>query len=370
MKIIIFLLFVSVFGSSALAQKKLSVEEEMAYELKVLEDVEEEYAIVILASPYNLTFDSSMDKEVTVEKKELDENMFFYYLKFSTNRKHNGRKLKIKSDEYETLTYPLNLKSQDKLGLYVFDPYQAKVTLSNVLRNEGDGLFNSTEYQQAAEKYRQAIEKYDPQTDTPESKEILQVRIKKAQDCLSSLQAANKYFEASQWSKAYTEYNKVLGHNNLDTYCRTRLAICEKNRLDEPRTLTGLVKDDAGAILADATIIPGIDEFDKDGKYRKTNFPEKAAIKTDKNGRFKIETTYRTKKLQCYKGAMTADYYAPTMEIAVVDDEMTIVLRKGATLGSSKDKETESKSSTSKSSTSSSSTKSSTSKSVIPKKTF
>lgn len=385
--ILLTLLFTIAGATIAYGQKQLTIKNEPAHETRPHEELGENEAIVILDSPCMLTFDSTMDKEVNVVKEDKENGLYYYQLKFSTHAKHNGRKLRIKSDQYETLTHSLALKSGDVLGLSVTDPYMEARDESDQLRDEGDALFNKCQYAEARSKYQEALNSMNAETGSAEDKAAITARLNKATLCMESKTKADTYYDSNKWGLAFTEYEKVLVANALDAHCRTRLETCRTQRLNETRVVSGIVRDDRGTILANATVIPGVDILDNRGRVRKTEYPKNLAVTTDANGRYTIRTTYKTQKLKCWKGSVLADYYAPAMEIEILDDVVNIVLRKGESVGgdnsSSDTKESSSSSTTTnsvtpsnfssssgsdKSTQSSTSTRSTSSESSTPKK--
>jgi len=288
---------VSVFG-----QKTLKVtEKDMAG--VVFREAGDNETVVEVQSNVPLDFESTMDKEVNVYDKREENKFFFYNLLFSTDKKYNGRKLKIKSDGFETHVEPLNLKAKVPVGLFVLDP-NSSVGVGCYFEhlNKGNAFFANTQYANAKEEYYLALECSDVPDDNDLSK-----KIEDAGTALDSKRAADNYYNAGKYIEAKREYEKLRGLNPNDNYPVERIAACDTRIPNLPRTLQVKVTDANGYNMSDVEFLG--DEY-----------------KVDKSGNLVLDNGKPQKK----KGfaQATATYYNGVYSVTVKHVNQTLTMRK------------------------------------------
>ena len=106
--------------------------------------VNDNETVVEVQSNLPLSFDSTIDKEITFCDTKEENGFFFYQLLFATTKKFDGRKLKIKSYGFDTHIQALNLKEKVPVGFLVI----------NETKFKADNFYNE-------EKYREALKEYE-----------------------------------------------------------------------------------------------------------------------------------------------------------------------------------------------------------------
>lgn len=325
-------LFLFLSGMSVLAQKQMQIGD---YDLgtAVPRDAGDNETVVIIKSPLSLSFESTMDKAVDVYRTEEESGFQLYYLKFSTLPKYKGRKLKIRSDNYETLTHPLVLTAKVPVGLYIFDPDGTiGVGCYYEHRNKGNNLFSQCSYEEAKAEYFLALEC----SDIPDEND-LSLKIEDADNCASFKRKAEELYSQKSWLDAKHEYEKVVGLNMSDSYCQMRIDQCNEIVGNLPRVISGIVTDQSGKPLNAVTIKAeyvkekkGKIEIDKKTGKPKTEY--KTVGKTEANGKYSITVLNKSKYLEFSKGGFIDTEKYVTAKTEIVSDVMNISLKKGITL--------------------------------------
>lgn len=330
----LFLLLSILFGHTSYSQKQLNVS---TYDLgtAVPREAGDNETVVIIKTPsiMALTFESTMDKAVDVYDTKEESGFNLYYLKFSTLPKYKGRKLKIRCDNYETETYPLELVAKVPLGLYVIDPDgTVGVTCYLEHRNKGNALFSQCLYADAKVEYFLALEC----SDVPEDNDLSK-KIEDSDFCDEYKRKADNLYGGQLWEEAKREYEKVTGINAADQHCLARIELCNEEIGNLPRTITGVVTNQAGSPLEGVTIKAEYVKVDKNGKiqYNKNGFPEKefkTVGKTDAEGKYAIVVLNKSKMLEFVKGKIIdKERYGAKFPIA--NDVMNIALEAKFKLG-------------------------------------
>jgi len=289
--------------------------------------------VVIVRSPLELTFESTMDKTVDIYNTEQESGFNKYYLKFSTLPKYRGRKLKIKSFGFDTYTHSLDLVAKTPVGVYVFDPNGA-IGLEDWRKhtNKGDSLFFICLYEDARIKYLDALDC----SDLPEDN-VVAKKIEDAMNCAESRRTADNYYNNQDWLNAKTNYEKVIALNGFDTHSQYRIDQCNEHVGNQPRQITGLVTDQKGNPLQGVTIKAeymkekkGKIEIDKKTGKPKTEY--KTVGKTEADGRYSITVLNKSKYLQFSKGSFMDEVKYKTSKTEIVASIMNIAMERGISL--------------------------------------
>ena len=322
-----------VFSSSVvvLAQKTMIVQDD-DLGLAVVRCGDNE-TVVIVRSPLELTFESTMDKIVDVYNTEQESGFNKYYLKFSTLPKYRGRKLKIKSYGFDTYTHELELVAKTPVGIRVIDP-NGTVGVADWRKhvNKGDSLFSICLYEDARIRYLDALEC----TDLPEDN-VVAKKIEDAMNCAENRRTADNYYNNQDWLNAKANYEKVIALNGYDTHSQSRIDQCDEHVGNQPRQITGIVTDQDGKPLEGVTIKAGYKkmkngkvEIDKNTKKPKIEY-KKAIGKTDANGKYSIIVLNKCKNLQFSKGNAFSDASYGS-EAEIVSNEMNVSLGRKFTI--------------------------------------
>ena len=110
---------------------------------RIFRDVRENETVVEIQSNVDLEFESTMDRGITILGKRNESGYIWYGLLFSTGNNYDGRKLKIKSNGFETYIQQLDLKSKVPVGLLVI----------NETKRKADDYFHSEKYVEAKREY-------------------------------------------------------------------------------------------------------------------------------------------------------------------------------------------------------------------------
>lgn len=282
--------------------------------------------VVIVRSMLELAFESTMDKTVDVYNTEQESGFNKYYLKFSTQPKYKGRKLKIKSFGFDTYTHPLELVAKVPVGIYVFDP-DGTVGVGCYFQNlnEGNKLYNDCLYEDARIKYLNALEC----SDLPEDNIIAQ-KIEDAMNCAENRRNADNYYNDQDWLNAKSSYEKVIALNGFDEHSQSRIDLCNEYVGNQPRQITGIITDQEGKPLEGVTIKAeyvkeknGKIEIDKKTGKPKTEY--KTVGKTEADGRYTITVLNKSKYLQFSKGNFLVDKIKyKTAKAEIVADIMDV----------------------------------------------
>jgi tetratricopeptide (TPR) repeat protein len=319
------------FSAVVLAQKTMLVQDDNLGLAVVRCDDNE--TVVIVRSPLELTFESTMDKAVNVYNTEQGNGFNKYYLKFSTLPKYKGRKLKINSYGFDPYTYPLDLVAKTPVGILVVDPNgTVGVAAWRIHTNQGDSLYAKSLYEDARIKYLDALEC----SDLPEDNIVAQ-KINNAVNCAENRQAGETYFNNQDWLNAKASYEKVVALNGFDELSKSRIDQCNEYVGNQPRQLNGVVTDQAGQPLQGVTIKAQYVK-EKKGKVEiddKTGKPKteyKAVGKTEADGRYAITVLNKSKYLQFSKGSLMDSIKYKTANAEIVADTMNIAMERGTTI--------------------------------------
>jgi tetratricopeptide (TPR) repeat protein len=286
-----------------LAQNKLQVSERDISGVVFREAVDNE-TVVEVKSNVALEFESTMDKAVNVYKSYEESGFFFYELLFPTDKKYKGRKLKIKSYDFDTYTQPLELQAKVPVGLLVIDP-NSDVGVGCYFEhlNKGNKFFANTQYADAKTEYYLALECADVPEDNDLSK-----KIEDAGAALDSKKNADKDYNAGFYIEAKREYEKLYGLNPNDDYPAKRIAACDIWIPNLPRTFRVKVTGENGQPVSDVSF--SVDEY-----------------KVDKKGNLVLD---KNKKPQKKKGfvQVTATYYDGVYSVTAKNVNKTLALRK------------------------------------------
>ncbi len=306
---------------SAYGQKQLSVQKDSLDTFRVDESLGEKEGFVIVRSTCPLTFDSNMDKVVNVIKTEKTGDFYYYCLKLPTGGISDKRKLRIKNEEYETFSYDnLFLKAGETQRLFVWDKFGlVGVSPFETLRNEGLILFEQCQYEQAKAKYSEALNAVES-TDVKNKADITD-KIDKADLCINSRLKAEKYYNTKTWCLAKEEYEKVVGANAFDAYCKDKYNIAHKECLNSERIITGTVVNTYGQPVEGVSIAIEEEKTDKKGNVKGYEFSS-AVAKTDALGKYQIKALHKTRKIQYWKFSfkkLAADITGDVMNLVVND---------------------------------------------------
>ncbi|GBU08683.1 hypothetical protein AwDysgo_20140 [Bacteroidales bacterium] len=298
-------------------------------EMVIPREAGDDETVVFITSPLNLDFESTMDKFVDVYEKSEESPMVIYKLKFSTLPRHNGRKLKISSPNFETLSYDLNLKAKIPLFLMIIDPNGTiGLTCFQEYRNKGNKLYLDGLYEDAKVEYQNAL----ACDDGPEESDIAQ-KMEDVYNCTTSKRKADELFNDKSWIDAKHEYEKTLALNANDTHCQNRIDQCNEYVGETPRQIKGKIVDNEGNPLIGVKI---------EAEYLKVN--KKGQIETDKNGSpkkgyksvgttnpdgtYAITVLNKSKFLKFSKGNVLSQeaYYYSGTTVEITNDAMDIAL--------------------------------------------
>jgi hypothetical protein len=332
MKKLLIGLFLMLSSSVAvLAQKTMIVQnDDLGLAVVRCDDNE---TVVIVRSPLELTFESTMDKTVDVYNTEQESGFNKYYLKFSTLPKYRGRKLKVKSFGFDTYTHSLELVAKTPVGVYVFDP-DGTIGVGCYFQNlnEGNKLYADCLYEDARVKYLNALEC----SDLPEDN-VIANKIEDAMNCAESRRTADNHYNSQDWLSAKTSYEKVVALNGFDGHSQSRIELCNEYVGNQPRQISGIITDQEGKPLEGVTIKA---EYVKEKKGKieidsKTGKPKteyKSVGKTEANGRYEIIVLNKCKNLQFSKGNAFSDVSYGT-KAEIVSNVMNIALEQKLTIG-------------------------------------
>jgi len=99
----------------------------------------------------------------------------------------------------------------------------------NYLQN-GDRCFDNGDYTSAITNYTDAFK-----TASGKDKQIADLKLNKAKNCLSWLKNANQAFNSKNYTSAKIEYQKVLDSNPNDTYVKSQLEKCNTSPNPQPQ---------------------------------------------------------------------------------------------------------------------------------------
>jgi len=333
-KIILFGILTIISEITLLAQDKLQVSErEMS--AVVFREANDNETVVEVKSNVKLEFESTMDKTVNIYKTYEESGFFFYELLFPTDKKYNGRKLKIKSFGFDTYSQPLDLKSKVSVGLLVINP-NSDIGVGCYFEhlNKGNRFFANTQYADAKTEYYLALEC----SDVPEDNDLSQ-KIDDAGAALDSKQNADNYYNSGKYIEAKREYEKLRGLNPGDKYPLERIVICDIRIPNMPRSIQVKVTDVNGMVMPDVAIeaeFYNVDNKTGDIIREKNGQPKGVKWKqlsttTNQQGECVITIKHENKRLKFkkYKDGNT-EYFAD-IQIPTTSNQIEVKLNERAT---------------------------------------
>jgi len=293
MKIKYFLLFFLLFSGyiNVFGQDTLKVEVIDAAALREFNpevSLTEKEAIVIIRSVCPFTFDSNVDKIVEISDSLQTDDRYYYAIKF--NVPSRARRLRMISDEYEAITLSLgDLQPEETTRIHVIDPFLDSPFKKSL--KEGMNFFGQGNYEQAKTKFIEAIE-----LAIGEERDETTALIEKAGLCIDAKAKAEQYDNDSKWCSAISEYEKVIGANPLDTYCKGKYESALEKCMNSGRIITGIVTNLQGQPVSGVNIVIEEQVTDKNGKVKYSW--SKKATKTNTAGKFQVPALMKTRKLQ------------------------------------------------------------------------
>ena len=317
-----------------LAQNKLQVSERDMNGV-IFREAGDNETVVEIKSNVKLEFESTMDKAVNVYKAYEESGFFFYELLFPTDKKYNGRKLKIKSFDFDTYSQPLDLKPKIPVGLLVINP-NGDVGVGCYFEhlNKGNKFFANTQYSDAKTEYYLALEC----SDVPEDNDLSK-KIDDAGAALDSKQAADNYYNTGKYIEAKRKYEELRGFNPNDEYPVERIAACDIQIPNMPRTIHVRVTDVNGRNMSDVAIEAEFYKVDnKTGRIIRDSSGNPKDVKwkqlsttTNQQGECIITVKRENKRLKFkkYKDGNT-EYFAD-VQIPTTSDQVEVKLNERAT---------------------------------------
>lgn len=182
---------------------------------------------VIIACNQNkiLSFDSSMDKTVTIFKQETEGSNTLYYLVFKVGRKYKGRVLSVICPGFTTAAIPLDLTPKQLKRFLLYDPndvvdggcYQQH-------RVKGMQYFDNASYKQAKEEFTLSLQCTDC------NKEEASQKIQVCDSILVLRELADKQFDLLKYGEASANYHKIQAYNPQDKYVINRIFECNQSQ--------------------------------------------------------------------------------------------------------------------------------------------
>jgi tetratricopeptide (TPR) repeat protein len=271
-----------------------------------------------------------MDKQVNVYNKKEENDFYFYYLLFSTDKKYRGRKLEIKSSGFLTHTEALDLKSKVSVSILVLDP-NSNIGVGCYYEHlyKGNNLFFNTRYEDAKTEYEKASECNDDQKDI----NLLLRKVKDAEICSEIKRNADNYFNSGKYDEALLEYDKLISYNHTDAYAIKRI----DDIGSKPRTISGTVLSD-GRPVQGVTIEKGFPKINKKGEVVKIlGIPQmdwKNAGSTNQSGHFEISVERVCENLKFSKQEKTSTKrisYSGSVKITSETGKLDIDIKKTET---------------------------------------
>jgi len=127
----------------------------------------------------------------------------------------------------------------------------------------------------------------------------LSKRIEDAGTAFDSKSAGDSDYNAGNFDKALTEYEKVHGINPKDTYIAERINLCNDKIANQPRVIRGKVTNAKGETVKDVKIEAEFYKKDKNGATIEAKW--KPVGKTDDQGNYSVTVLGETTKLRFSK---------------------------------------------------------------------
>ena len=249
----------------------------------------EKEAIVIIRSICPFTFDSNVDRVVIIADSLQKDDLYYYAIKF--NVPSRARRLRMISDDYPAITYSLgDLQPEETTRIHVIDPFLDSPFKKSL--KEGMNFFGQGNYEQAKTKFTEALALT---IDSKENEETTAL-VEKAGLCIDAKAKAEQYYSDTKWCAATAEYEKVIGANPLDTYCKEKYAAAHEKCMNTERIITGTVTDLQGQPVSGVSIVIEEQVTDKNGKIKYAW--SKKTVKTNAAGKFQVPALMKTRKLQ------------------------------------------------------------------------
>ena len=283
-----FLLFsgyISLFGQDTLKIETIDADALREFNPEV--SVTEKEAIVIIRSICPFRFDSNVDKIVVIADSLQKDDLYYYAIKF--NVPSRARRLRLISDDYTVITYSLgDLQPEETTRIHVIDPFDGP--FKKALK-EGMNLFAQGNYEHAKTKFTEAL----PVAIGQELEETTAL-IEKTDLCIGAKANAEQYYNNTKWCEAVAEYEKVIGANPLDIYCKEKHEAAYEKCMNTERIITGTVINLKGQPVSGVSIVIEEQTTDKNGKIKYAW--SKKTMKTNATGQFKVTALMKTRKLQ------------------------------------------------------------------------
>ena len=310
-----FLLFsgyINVFGQDTLKIEAIDAVALPEFNPEV--SLTEKEALIIIRSICPFTFNSNVDKIIVIADSLQKDDLHYYAIKF--NVPSRARRLRMISEDYITITYSLgDLQPEETKRLKVTGPV---IPLWRKFINEGLKIFEQGKYEQAKTKFNEAMS-VAMGTEIEETTVI----IERAALCIDSKTKADHYYKNAQWCAAVTEYEKVIGANQSDTYCKEKYEAAHEKCMNTERIITGTVTNLQGQTVSGVSIVIEEQLTDKKGNIK---YVWSKAIKTDTDGKFQVKVLMKTRKLQYWL------YNFRKNEIGLISDSnvVNIVINDGS----------------------------------------
>lgn len=276
-------------------------------------------ALVIIKSICPFTFSSNVDKieNIVILKTEQQDGFHYYALKLKAPQR--SRRLRLISDEYEAVTYSINLQPKEIRRLNVTDPF-ADSPFRKLLK-EGVTLFEQGKYEQAKTKL---LEASNVAIDTKEREETT-ILVEKTTLCILAKEKAEQYYSNEQWCTAIAEYEKILGANQLDNYCKEKHKTAHEKCMNSDRVISGTVTNLQGMPIGGVSIAIELAETNKKGKIKYSFSPK--VTETNADGKFQVKALMKTRKLQYWL------FKFKKYEIGITGDIINIIINDGSDEG-------------------------------------
>ncbi|GHT24510.1 hypothetical protein FACS189430_09530 [Bacteroidia bacterium] len=223
--------------------------------------------VVFCPEEIELTFASSKDPSVDLYKTEVKGSDKYYYMRFQTGKRYEGRKLTVYASKYAPLILTIELESKEFKTLHIYDPDVILLGCYNQTMKDADVLFRLAQYADARAKYKMAVECSDkPKMSNEEIEERIKLldtlvnrrwtqdnykflaedfrkanrdliactvdvdiieKINNIDTLVSFRRIADKYFLDEDFRKAYINYMNAYNYNNADQYIGGKLMDCQ-----------------------------------------------------------------------------------------------------------------------------------------------
>jgi tetratricopeptide (TPR) repeat protein len=214
------------FQSAAAQQRYFEVKDNTAPN-SVYSGLDDEAGVTITCKQNRrLSFDSSMDKMVTITKIDSMEGNNIYYLVFKVGKRYRGRVLSVFCSDFQTLTIPLELQPKQLKQYLLYDPNEAmEGGCYQQHRVKGIAYFKNASYREALDEFTLSLECTDCNRQEAQSK------IDLCDTILSYRKKADAAFELLKYSEAIENYRKIEALNADDKYVVNRIFECSQSQV-------------------------------------------------------------------------------------------------------------------------------------------